>query len=70
MWGSITAWMKRSISSRESGDQTLRWAKTGEGFWPLGFASVVLIKPIFENGDLESSQKVTVHGFEIGVFEF
>ena len=38
------------------GDQTFRLAKIGEGFWPLGFATAVLIKPIFENGDLESSQ--------------
>lgn len=39
------------------GDQALGWAKIGEGFWPLGFATAVLIKPIFGNGDLESSQK-------------
>lgn len=38
------------------GDQAFRWAKIGEGFWPLGFATAVLIKPIFGNGDLESSQ--------------
>lgn len=37
-------------------DQTPRWAKIGEGFWPLGFATAVLIKTIFGNGDLESSQ--------------
>ena len=35
---------------------TLRRARIGEGFWPLGFATAVLIKPIFGNGDLESSQ--------------
>ena len=39
------------------GDQTLRWARIGEGFWALGFATAVLIKPIFGNGDLESSQR-------------
>jgi hypothetical protein len=39
------------------GDQTFRRAKIGEGFWPLGFADAVLIKTIFGNGDLESSQK-------------
>jgi hypothetical protein len=38
------------------GDQALGFAKIGEGFWPLGFATAVLIKPIFGNGDLESSQ--------------
>ncbi len=38
------------------GDQTFRWAKIGEGFWPLGFADAVLINTIFGNGDLESSQ--------------
>ncbi len=38
------------------GDQTLGWAKIGEGFWALGFADTVLIKTIFGNGDLESSQ--------------
>ncbi len=37
-------------------DQKHRQAKIGEGFWPLGFADAVLIKPIFGNGDLESSQ--------------
>ena len=37
------------------GNQTFR-AKIGEGFWPLGFATAVLIKPIFGNEDLESSQ--------------
>lgn len=37
-------------------DQTFWLAKIGEGFWPLGFATAVLIKPIFGNGDLESSQ--------------
>ena len=26
--------------------------KIGEGFWALGFATAVLIKPIFGNGDL------------------
>lgn len=39
------------------GDQTFRWANIGEGFWPLGFATAVLIKPIFGNGDFESSQR-------------
>ena len=39
------------------GDQTFRWAKIGEGFWSLGFATAVLIKPIFGTGDLESSQQ-------------
>jgi hypothetical protein len=29
----------------------------GEGFWPLGVVTAVLIKTIFGNGDLESSQK-------------
>ncbi len=43
-------------SLTECGYQTFRWAKIGEGFWPLGFATAVLIKPIFGNGDLESSQ--------------
>jgi len=38
------------------GDQTFRLAKIGEGFWRLGFADAVLIKTIFGNGDLESSQ--------------
>lgn len=37
------------------GNQTFR-AKIGEGSWPLGFATAVLIKRIFGNGDLESSQ--------------
>ena len=37
-------------------DQTFRWAKIGEGFWVLGFATAVLIKTIFGNGDPESSQ--------------
>jgi hypothetical protein len=36
---------------------TLGRAKIGEGFWPLGFATAVLIKRIFGNGDLESSQQ-------------
>jgi hypothetical protein len=31
--------------------------KIGEGFWPLGFDTAVLIKPIFGKGDLESSQQ-------------
>ena len=38
------------------GDRTLGRAKIGEGFWGLGFDTAVLIKPIFGNGDLESSQ--------------
>jgi hypothetical protein len=38
------------------GDSTVRWAKIGKVSWPLGFADAVLIKTIFGNGDLESSQ--------------
>jgi hypothetical protein len=39
------------------GDSTFRCAKIGERSWPIGFATAVLIKPIFENRNLESSQK-------------
>ena len=45
-----------AIGSLTEGDQTLRQAKIGEGFWPLGFADAVLIKRMSGNGDLESSQ--------------
>jgi hypothetical protein len=38
------------------GNQTFR-VKIGEGFWPLGFATTVLIKTGSGNGDLESSQR-------------
>lgn len=51
LFGRHRDWIRHRV-----GDQTLRQAKIGEGFWPLGFATAVLIKPILGNGDLESSQ--------------
>jgi hypothetical protein len=42
----LRSWLSRLLLGRQ----------IGEGFWPLGFATAVLIKPIFGNGDLESSQ--------------
>ncbi len=44
--GSLTEW----------GIERFRGLKLEKVFWPLGFATAVLIKPIFGNGDLESSQ--------------
>jgi len=46
----------RDRSLQRVADQTIRWAKIGEGFWPFGFADAVLIKRILGNGDSESSQ--------------
>jgi hypothetical protein len=55
--GRRKTWILRNECERPAEVGHVLRAKIGEGFGPLGFASVVLIKRIFENGDLESSQE-------------